>query len=199
MPLDATELDSYVRDSVQGVGSVITGLTAQTQNFDALRARYKLGIRTPFVVLGANIYPAALKALGPAANGIFVTSYFPPPTSRLDGERRYVRSMQQAGYSQYLGDYSQMGWVAFALFDEAAHGLKTFTRQTMLNALRHVTDFTADGLTPPLDFSRAAPDPAYPRIFNWSYFPAKVSSGRLVAAGNGRLVPIKPDVPLPTG
>ncbi len=177
------DLVAKVCDPDDGLGDgAILSLIANVHTIMAIQARYDLGITAPFIIQGMAVNPKVIESMGEAGEGILVAQYFPTPDSDLDGEKRYLASMSAAGYDDFIGDKSQMGWVAFDLLNYATQGLTTFTRESIMNALSNVTDYTGGGLTPTIDFTQDGPGSGYPRIYNWTYFPAKIMNGELVAA-----------------
>lgn len=192
-PLEG-DITPYVAKAAEGGDAVICSLASEKHTVEAVIARKKLGITTPFTLQGMGVFPGMLEAMGAAGDGILVASLYPTPDSDLPGIKRYRASMHAAGHDKYVNDKSLMGWAAFDLLNYATQGMKTFDRSSVLNALRNVTDYTGGGLTPPLDFSQPkGPGAGYPRLYNWSYFPGKIENGKVV--GENGLVSLPSDIP----
>lgn len=194
VPLTATDISPYVAEAANGTGAVIVALAPPAQTNQTLTSRLNQGLDTPFIIFGLNITPTSLETMGAAGDGVMLPAWYPPPTSSAPGEKRYLDSMKAAGHEDSVGDYSQSGWVAFDLLNYATRGMQTFDRASVLKALNSVSDYTGDGLTPPLDFSKPAPNPDYPRIYNWSYFPGKIENGAVVPVGDKQPVMVDPSI-----
>lgn len=194
IPWAVDDIAPYVAAAAKDVDAVHCSLAGEGHLVATIRARHALGISTPFVFQGMAVYRGMLDDLGEAADGVLIASYFPTADSDLPGEQAYLASMHAAGCDHFVGDKSQMGWMAFDLLNYATRGLDSFDRASVLGALRGVTDYTAGGITPPLDFSRPGPGIGYPRIHNWTYYPQQVVGGRLVPAGDGSFVELPNDI-----
>ncbi|MEU1548317.1 ABC transporter substrate-binding protein [Nocardia sp. NPDC005745] len=185
-PYVVDDIAPWVQKSVEGVDAVMLTLVNNDDTVNAILARHELGITTPFIVEGMSLTPAVLEKLGPAGEGVLVASLFPAFDADVIGQRRYLDSMREAGYVQYLGDKSQMGWITFDLLNHATQGLASITRESVLAGLRAVTDYTGGGITPPLNFSEpTGPGAGYPRLYNWTYYPTAIRNGTLVSAVEG--------------
>lgn len=197
LPMIVDDMAPYVARAADGVDAVHCSLAGEGHLMAAIKARHELGITTPFVFQGMAVYRRMLDELGAAADGVLIASYFPTADSDLPGEQAYLASMHEAGHDHYVGDKSQMGWMSFDLLNYATQGLETFDRESVLNALSSVTDYTGGGITPPLDFSKPGPGAGYPKIHNWTYYPQTIEKGKLVPAGDSRWVdlPQARDVP----
>jgi ABC-type branched-subunit amino acid transport system substrate-binding protein len=68
------------------------------------------------------------------------------------GTQQFLKAMKKRGLEP--SEHNQAGWINAALFVE---GLKKagpdFTRQSVIDAINTITDFTADGMLPPINWS----------------------------------------------
>lgn len=196
IPWVVDDITPYVAQVAEDVEAVHCSLAGEGHLVETIKARHRLGLSTPFVFQGMAVYRSMIEELGTVADGIHIASYYPTTDSDLSGERNYLASMRAAGHDGYVGDKSQMGWMAFDLLDYAAQGVPDFTRESVLDALRHTTDYTGGGITPPLDFSKPGTGAGYPRVHNWTYYPQKIENGTLVmASSDGSWVDLPSDIP----
>lgn len=93
------------------------------------------------------------------------------------GTKEYLKAMKQRGVEP--SEQSQAGWINAALLVE---GIKAagpdFTRQSVIDAINtEITDFTADGILPPIDWTVSGHGPgrracdAYVEVVNGKYKP----------------------------
>ena len=190
VPLTATDLSAEVYAASAGADAVILNLSPHDV-VQAFAARQQLGIQTPFMAEGAVMSADTLKAVGDKANGMLVADWYPPGNVSSAGNREFLADMSAVGQSGEADDMARAGWVATDLLATAAHGLRTVSRASVLKALRSMTSFDAAGMTPPLDFTKPAPDPQYPRVFNLTISPSIVAGGQFKAvSGLPTFIPI---------
>jgi hypothetical protein len=125
---------------------------------------------------------------------MLMTAVYPTDDVSVPGNQKFLAAMKALGQKKYDGDFAKSSWVGFDLLNYAAKGLATISRSTILNALDHVTSFSADGLTMPLNFTKPGPNATYPRITSglWNYFPAEFKNGAAVAQVGAKLLPMPP-------
>ena len=87
--------------------------------------------------------------------------------------------MAAIGEDDLVDGNSASAWVAFDLLATAADGLETIDRASLLEAITTVSSYDGGGMQEAVDFSAAAPDPAYPRMFNRSFSPMVIQDGEL--------------------
>lgn len=195
-PYNVDDITPFVERAARAHDAVMLTLVNNDDTVKAIQARRDLGISVPFIVEGMALTPTELARLGEAGDGLLVASLFPASDADVPGQRAYEQSMRDAGSAQYLGDKSQMTWTAFDLLHHALQGAESITRESVLQSLRSVTAYTGGGITPPIDFSRPGPSAAYPRLFNWTYYPTTVQNGCLVSAGEpGARAELPTDIP----
>lgn len=184
VPLTATDVSSYVASMANGADGIVTGTTpAQAQQF--LVALKRAGSTIPMPLVNSQLNPVTIKSLGSTLEGTPVVGYFPPSNSTAAGNKEYLADMAAAGQSDNLNDNAELGWVATQLLNYAVKGQTTFTRESILAAMNKVNGFTADGLLPPLDFTKSGPLADYRRIVNPTYYPGVVKDGKIVTFDGG--------------
>jgi ABC-type branched-subunit amino acid transport system substrate-binding protein len=189
IPVGATDVSAQVSAMADGADAVVLAvLPVQAQQ--VLLARRQLGVDTPFLATAQMLTAQALTSLGDAAEGTDIAALYPTDDVDLPGNRAYVRDMRAAGGYDQADDTAKGGWVAFDLFDHVARGLATINRATVLRAMRASADYNAGGLTPTLNFAGKAASPMLPRLYNLTYFHARVHDGKFVSAGSGRSEPV---------
>ncbi|MCZ7525398.1 MAG: ABC transporter substrate-binding protein [Acidimicrobiia bacterium] len=84
--------------------------------------------------------------------GVFFTPF--ELEDRSEGLQTYREWMEKGGYR--VDELGLIGWGAAALFVEGLRGAgEDFTRERVVEAVNQLTDWTADGIYPPIDWTRA--------------------------------------------
>jgi ABC-type branched-subunit amino acid transport system substrate-binding protein len=181
-PYCVDDITPWVERASKVSDAIMLTLINNQDTVNSIFARSKLGLTLPIIVEGMALTPEDIAVLGRAGDGLLVASLFPPSDNEAFGQRCYIQSMTDAGYEKYLGDKSQMSWMAFDLFHYALRDVENITRKSVLAALRNVSDYTGGGITPVLNFTEAAgPGAGYPRLYNWTYYPAKLQDSKIVS------------------
>ncbi len=105
------------------------------------------------------------------------------------GNKQYLTDFEASGADAGLNGDARSAYVAIDLVDFAAKSAATIDRAGILDALNGVGNALGVQLTPTLDFTKPGPNPAFPRMFNLSFFHATVKDGQFASAGDG-FVPI---------
>jgi len=161
IPIGAPDMSTYVAAALQGgTDGVLVGLSGQ----DATNFIIALKQANPKIPISATTtdFAGVVKALGDAANGIYVTSFFHNPTTDAAGYAKYQKAMEAAGFKELTGfrtnSYSSVQVVA-----EALKGSTDKSAAALFAKLPTVTGLKVD-LLPPLQFGK--PAGALPRVFN---------------------------------
>lgn len=154
-------------------------------------ARSQLGLSVPIITSNAYWTAESLKST-PAADGASGFSTYPTSDIAVPGNTAFAKDMTAIGDASQVNvsDQAKAAWISFDMLSTACKGLTTITKATVLNAMNHLTDYTAGGLTATIDFTKPGPNPNYNRVRNFSYFWDKVSNGKFVSAGKGKLEPM---------
>ncbi len=195
VPATATDLSSEVVAAAQGADAVVLAV-APNQAIQAFKIRQQLNIKAPFITNAGTMTAQTIQAAGSSANGVLMESqaYLPADDSSTPGAAQFRAEMAAVGQSDLVDGWSQGTWITLDLLQTAARGLTTVTRASLLDALRKISSFDAGGQIPPVNLTKPAPDPAFPRLFNDQWSPAVIQDGKVVALGNatlGNFVPVE--------
>jgi ABC-type branched-subunit amino acid transport system substrate-binding protein len=195
VPQNATDVSSQVVAAAQGADAIVLAV-ATNQAIAAFKDAKQLNIKAPFITNAGSMTSGTIQAAGSAANGVLVESqaFLPASNSSSAGAAQFRAEMAAVGKSNLVDGWSQGTWITFDLLQTAAKGLTTVDRASLLGALNKITSFDAGGQIPTVNFTKPAPDPAFPRLFNDQWSPAVVKNGQLVALENatlGNFVPVE--------
>jgi branched-chain amino acid transport system substrate-binding protein len=121
------------------------------------------GVRNDVTILNANLYDQKfVKEAGELFDGDFIIPIFRPFEANPGGSAlgQYLEWMEKSGSE--LTENAMVGWINA---DLAYQGIKAagpqFDREKVIAATNEFTDYTADGLTQPIDWTRQhdAPTP----------------------------------------
>lgn len=195
VPQAATDVSSQVVAAAQGADAIVLAV-ATNQAIAAFKDAKQLNIKAPFITNAGSMTSGSIQAAGSAANGVLVETqaYLPANDSSTPGAAQFRAEMAAVGQSSLVDGWSQGAWITFNLLQTAAKDLTTVDRASLLAALNKVSSFDAGGQIPTVDFTKPAPDPAFPRLFNNQWSPAVIKDGKLVALDNatlGNFVPVE--------
>jgi branched-chain amino acid transport system substrate-binding protein len=146
------------------VNLVIPSLDANGA-FTLAREMKKQGLNAPMVL--PNAYDQErIEKNADVANGNYLFTLFTPfeTTSKPKGLKLYEKWIKKSGGTK--SENSLYGWVNADLF---VKGLKAagcdFTRQTVVDAINQMTDYDADGLIAPVDWTKAHQEA--PPCYTW--------------------------------
>src|SRR5581483_10880496 len=151
---DAQKLHDLRVDFVAMCGDV--GAAARLA--DALRGA---GTQDAHLFVTDGYAPAAARRLGASLDGVYTATGFLPvdPASKVPGMRQFVAAMKAVHVA--ADEQALAGWLNAALF---VAGLRAAgaepTRARVVDAINAMTDDTADGILPGLDWSAAWHGPA---------------------------------------
>lgn len=108
--------------------------------------------------------PEFIRTGGADVEGQYVYNFFEPfeEAGQYPGLQRYVDAMKKYAPRSPINGLSQQAWISGLMFGEAvekvvkAKGPNGLTRANLLTALRGIRDFTADGMTGPVDIGNKA-------------------------------------------
>jgi hypothetical protein len=190
IPIGASDVSSQLTTAAQGVQGMITAVLPAVEQ-QLFVARSQLGLSVPIITSNAYWTAESLKST-PAADGASGFSTYPTSDIAVPGNTAFAKDMTAIGDASQVNvsDQAKAAWISFDMLSTACKGLTTITKATVLNAMNHLTDYTAGGLTATIDFTKPGPNPNYNRVRNFSYFWDKVSNGKFVSAGKGKLEPM---------
>ena len=149
----------------------------------SLRAIEQLGIDVPIAASAAQGWTKEnLAAAGPAAEGMYLALWYSPDDSGEPGVEQYLADLEAIDGLELTDDLAKMGWLAFELLDQAATGVESLDRTTILEGLNAMSAFDTGGLTPVLDFTTPGGlfGGAAPRFVNETCAYGQVSDGVVV-------------------
>ncbi len=117
-----------------------------------------------------------------AVKGVDATILCPQPFKNwTDVGSQLEATMKQYGPSKWHWNYiTVLSWIGAHMFVDAAKTVNgPVTRQSVVNAMNHVTNFTNEFLPGPIDFSKPGPSPLAPRIPSYQWYIYKVTNGTL--------------------
>jgi len=132
----------------------------------------------PMINAQDSFSTAALKQLGPVADGMILSSSTYPPSSTKAPVPMVVSEIKKYEPSAAISQFSLQGWAAVELLKDALAKVSgTVTPQALLTALSSLTNASTGGLYPPYTTTHAGPVPNAPRIFLTKVLIFKVGSG----------------------
>ncbi|MCX4095612.1 ABC transporter substrate-binding protein [Nocardia sp. alder85J] len=189
IPLTSVDMTAAAAQ-MNGADNVLSTLL-QNQAPAFVQAMKQQGINNPTTFL-AGLFgaPGLTEAFGNDANGLYLVSrfnYFSP------GYQAYARDVAAIGATDSVlnNDQSLQAWMAVRLFAHIVQQLGgNPTRESVLNAVRNLTSYSTDGLTPDIDFSKpqARGGGHFPNMRNDTVTLMQYRDGRLQAVGAGNFV-----------
>lgn len=188
VPQETTDMQSYVIAAAKDADAIVLAVSP-SQTIAAFKAREQLGIDAAFLTNSGSLTADVINATGSAAEGVYVASqaYLPADGSSAPGAAQFRDDMEALGKGDLVDGYAQGAWITVDLLAEVTKDLSTVDRSSVLAALGKVSDYDAGGQLPPIDFTKAAPNPAYPRLFNDKIAFAQVNDGALVALDDAEI------------
>jgi ABC-type branched-subunit amino acid transport system substrate-binding protein len=176
VPIPTPDLTSYVAAATHGGDGVVGGLG---NNDEAQFVRiFKQGGTIDRLGLLTGDPEGLAKAVGAAGDGAVVASFYKPISVGDAPVRKFVAAMKAAGL-QAAGQ-AEEGYASVYLLAQAANGLPTVDRASLLTALNATTSFDV-GLFAPVDFTK--PEQAIPglRIFNTRLLAGRIEGGNVIS------------------
>ena len=161
IPVGAPDMSTYVAAALKGgTDGVLVGLSGQ----DATNFIIALRQANPNIAISATTtdFAGVMSALGPAADGMYVTGFFNNSTTDATGFGNYQAAMEAAGFKDLTG-FRSNAYSAVQVVAEVLTGLPDKTAAALYAKLPTVTGLKVD-LLPPLQFT--TPAGAIPRVFN---------------------------------
>ena len=144
----------------------------------------------PIIASNNSVSAEVAEKLGPALEHTVVPDYFPPYES--DAKSKFRETMDK--YSDADVDFTHYNatnaYISVNIFAEIAGGIDgEITHETFLAALEKTSGVSVDGLTPPIDFTKAnewSEVPFQKRIFNRNMVFTEIKDGKQVQVGEFR-------------
>jgi ABC-type branched-subunit amino acid transport system substrate-binding protein len=176
LPIPTPDLTSYVATATAGGDGVVGGLEFD----DAVRfvrtlqqtgSTDRLGLMT-------NDPEGLAKTLGAAGEGAVLAAFCKPISVGDAPVRKFVAAMKAAGLP--VTSEAEEGYASVYLLAQAAKGLATIDRASLLAALNATTNFDI-GLLAPIDFTKAQKTIPGVRLFNTRLLAARIKAGKVVS------------------
>jgi ABC-type branched-subunit amino acid transport system substrate-binding protein len=180
IPVGAPDMATYVAAVLEGgTNGVLVGLAGQ----DATNFIIALRQASPDTPISATTteFAAVVDALGDAADGIYVTSFFDNSTTNADGYAYYTDAMEAAGFDELTG-FRTNSFSAVEAVAQVIAPLPERTAAALYAALPTVTGLDLT-LLPPLQFT--TPAGAIPRVFNVCGYYQQLEGGEFVTLSDG--------------
>jgi ABC-type branched-subunit amino acid transport system substrate-binding protein len=176
VPIPTPDVTSYVAAATHGGDGVVGGLAYNDEvrfvrTFKESGSSARLGLMTD--------EPDELaKALGAAGDGAVVASFYKPISVGDAPVKKFVAAMKAAGF-EAKGE-AEEGYASVYLLAQAAKGLTTIDRASVLASLKATTNFDI-GLLAPIDFTK--PEQVIPglRVFNTRLLAGQIESGKVMS------------------
>ncbi|MDQ1495846.1 MAG: hypothetical protein QOG69_2329, partial [Actinomycetota bacterium] len=170
------DLTSYVAAATDGGDGVVGGLG--DQNDPQFVRTFKQGGTDDRLGLVTGDVEGLAKTLGPTGEGAVVVSFFKPIKVGDAPVRKFVAAMKAANLE--VTGQAEEGYSSVYLLAQAAKGLPTLDRASLVAALNATTSFDI-GLMAPIDFTK--PQQVIPglRIFNTRLLAGRIEGGEVVS------------------
>ena len=180
VPVGAPDMSTYVASTLKGgTDGVLVGLSGQdaTNYIIALRqANADIPISATF-----TDFAGVIKALGPAADGLYVTGFFNNATTDAEGFGKFQAAMEAAGFKDLTG-FRSNAYSAVQVVASVLAGLPDKTGPALYAKLPTVTGLKVD-LLPPLQFAK--PAGSIPRVFNVCGYYEQLQGGEVKTLSDG--------------
>jgi ABC-type branched-subunit amino acid transport system substrate-binding protein len=159
----------------------------------AVRAVRAAGYTGPISSLSSIITPQIVTALGPAANGMELTSSVSVDTDTSNpAVAAFLSDMKKYQPQATLDAESESAWAAMQLYAKLMKGATNFSASHVLNLLQNLSAPIDVGVTGPYVVKGAKPLLAgYPNIFNPDVAYGVIRNGLIQPSGSGLVNPFK--------
>jgi ABC-type branched-subunit amino acid transport system substrate-binding protein len=182
----AGDLSATVAKAVANSPDGIVLFTGQPQAASFVKAARQQGVTTPIVISAGTESPAAVQQQLGGGQNLYFDTFFNHAGRFYDD---FLSQWQADGNSPSLvDDFAINGWLAATMFADVARTLPTITRASVMNAYGKLSNFSTDGLTPPLSFDKSgtALGGQAPRIINPTIGLSQYQNGTFVPAADGK-------------
>ena len=190
VPTTATDYSSYVAQLKSLNPQVIVQVVSTTASAELMKDGQQLGLNATWANQTLNIDVNNLSTFGDTANGMFITSSFPPATAgaQFPGIATFNKEMdaaEKAGIANtdIRSAQAVTSWLAvhaIALVAKGTSGL--LTASSLTSAIKSATSVDVEGL---INWQPNATGPKdFPRVTNSDVYLEKVQGGKLVLASS---------------
>jgi ABC-type branched-subunit amino acid transport system substrate-binding protein len=188
VPLTATDYSSYVEQLKSLNPQIIVQVVSTTASAEMMLDGQQLGLNAIWANQTLNIDVNNLSTFGSSADGMYITSSFPPATagSEFPGIATFNSEMDAAGkagisYTKIRSAQAITSWLAVHAIADLAKGTSgLLTSSALISALKSATSVNVEGL---ITWQPNATGPTdFPRVTNSDVYLEKVVSGQLQLA-----------------
>jgi ABC-type branched-subunit amino acid transport system substrate-binding protein len=176
VPIPTPDLTSYVAAATHGGDGVVGGL-AQTDEVQFVRT-FKQSGSSDRLGLMTDEPDELAKAVGAAGEGAVIASFYKPISVGDGPVKNFVAAMKAAGF-QATGQ-AEEGYASVYLLAQAAKGLATLNRASLLASLKATSNFDI-GLLAPINFTKTEQVIPGLRIFNTRLLAGHFAGGKVVS------------------
>jgi ABC-type branched-subunit amino acid transport system substrate-binding protein len=186
IPITAGDLSAAVAKASQGSPAAIVTYTSQSQSNSFVKAARQQGVTTPILISAALESPSAVQQqLGSGENVYFYTWF------KHSGQfyNAFLSQWQASGNPPALADELAInGWLSVTMFAQVARTLPTVTRASVMQAFSKLSNYSTDGLLPPLSFDKPGTflNGQAPRIINPTMGLSQYQNGTFAAIAGGK-------------
>jgi branched-chain amino acid transport system substrate-binding protein len=185
-PATASDLSAAVAKANQSSPDGIVLFTDQAQASSFVKAARQQGVTAPIVISAGTESASAVQQQLDGGQNLYFDTFFNHSGRFYDA---FLSQWQAAGNSPSLADdFAINGWLSVTMFADIARTLPTVTRASVLAAFSHLSNYSTDGLTPPLSFDKpgTALGGKAPRIINPTIGLSQYQNGTFVPAAGGK-------------
>jgi ABC-type branched-subunit amino acid transport system substrate-binding protein len=182
----AGDLSATVAKAVSNSPDAIVLFTGQPQVAAFVKAARQQGATTPIVISAGTESPSAVQQQLGGGQNLYFDTFFNHSGQFYDA---FLSQWQADGNSPAVSDdFAINGWLSVTMFADVARTLPTVTRASVMNAYSKLSNFSTEGLTPPLSFDKpgTALGGKAPRIINPTIGLSQYQNGTFVPAARGK-------------
>jgi ABC-type branched-subunit amino acid transport system substrate-binding protein len=190
VPLTATDYQPYAKSLKDLTPDVIVQILSTTGSAQIMKAGAQIGLNATWANQTLNIDVSNLSTFGSSADGMFITSSFPPATAsaQFPGIKSFNAEMDAAGKAgtantDIRSAQAVTSWLAVHAVATAAKSTTgLLTGAGLIADLKAAQTIDVEGL---ISWTPNASGPTnFPRVTNSNVFLEKVSSGQLQLVSN---------------
>lgn len=165
----ATDMSAAVAKARTYDPDVVLLAFPEPQISQAIQTEFQTGNKLPLVTGAGDLSSAALKKLGPAADGVTSVAALPPQSAPdVPALKAFAADMERYAPDAERTAISLNAWAGVQMLAHVLRGMETIDRAGVLKAMNELSDYDSGGLTPTLDFTAKPAIEQLPRLFNTS-------------------------------
>jgi ABC-type branched-subunit amino acid transport system substrate-binding protein len=137
-----------------------------------------------FATVAAGLPGNWASEMGSQASAVNAVGGLAPVSSSAPGVQAYLSEMKAKAPGDALNDFSEQAWASFNAFEQVASSVKgDITAQSLTAALGHATNVTTQGMTAPIDFTKASSLAGVTRLFSTQLFVLGAKNDQILQIG----------------